>query len=224
MVMRQEDRDEIAEAVRLLEEKTSVEIVPVFVSEASRYGTYFLLWALCQALVQAPLIFYVLESSSWFAIDTTWWSPLSLQMISLGLSLILAFGFLSLTRFSFVAKWALRLVPRWMKHEAVENRARDIFLEREVFATPGRTGLLLLICQQEHMIFLLPDRGLVKVFTDDVLRELTRGLVEDFSSRKPTVHFLHTLKRLEPLLVEDFPAEDQPKNQLPNEVVMSQPI
>jgi len=42
----------------------------------------------------------------------------------------------------------------------VQQYAKAQFLEREVFATPGRTGILLLVSLLERRIVILPDKGL----------------------------------------------------------------
>jgi putative membrane protein len=42
----------------------------------------------------------------------------------------------------------------------VRQYAKMQFLEREVFATPGRTGILLLVSLLERRVVILPDKGL----------------------------------------------------------------
>ena len=42
----------------------------------------------------------------------------------------------------------------------VQQYAKAQFLEREVFATPGRTGILLLVSLLERRVVILPDKGL----------------------------------------------------------------
>jgi putative membrane protein len=42
----------------------------------------------------------------------------------------------------------------------VQQFARAQFLEREVFAAPGRTGILLLVSLLERRVVILPDKGL----------------------------------------------------------------
>jgi len=51
--------------------------------------------------------------------------------------------------------------------------AESLFLSREVFATRGRTGVLLLVSLFEHQVILLPDTGLSKRLG----REATEGII-----------------------------------------------
>ncbi len=49
----------------------------------------------------------------------------------------------------------------------VRQYAQSLFLERELFATRSRTGVLLLVSMFERQVVLLPDRGLEKRLSRD---------------------------------------------------------
>jgi putative membrane protein len=42
----------------------------------------------------------------------------------------------------------------------VQQYAKSLFLDREIFATPKRTGILLLVSLYERRVVILPDKGL----------------------------------------------------------------
>ena len=62
----------------------------------------------------------------------------------------------------------------------VAQYANDQFLERELFATPGRTALLVLVSMLEHRVIVLPDKGLRAHLTaaqwDSVVARMTERL------------------------------------------------
>jgi len=54
----------------------------------------------------------------------------------------------------------------------VRQYAQSLFLDRELFATRDRTGVLLLVSLFERQVVLLPDRGLVERLTGQASREI----------------------------------------------------
>lgn len=52
------------------------------------------------------------------------------------------------------------LAPERRLRESVERRARETFLEHELFATRERTGVLILISELEHRVAILGDAGI----------------------------------------------------------------
>ena len=61
----------------------------------------------------------------------------------------------------------------------VRQHAQSLFLSREVFATRGRTGVLLLVSMFERQVVLLPDTGLDK--------RLSRNAMHDIVARMTAV-------------------------------------
>jgi putative membrane protein len=64
--------------------------------------------------------------------------------------------------------------------EEVNQYAQSLFLSREVFATRGRTGVLLLVSMFERRVILLPDTGLAgrldRVALHDIIARMTAAL------------------------------------------------
>ena len=54
----------------------------------------------------------------------------------------------------------------------VRQYAQSIFLDRELFATRGRTGVLLLVSMFERQVVLLPDRGLETRLSSEASQEI----------------------------------------------------
>lgn len=54
----------------------------------------------------------------------------------------------------------------------VRQYAQSLFLSREVFATRGRTGLLLLVSMFERQVVLLPDTGLSKRLSEKAMQAI----------------------------------------------------
>ncbi len=54
----------------------------------------------------------------------------------------------------------------------VRQYAQSLFLSREVFATRGRTGVLLLVSMFERQVVLLPDTGLAKRLSREAMHHI----------------------------------------------------
>ena len=96
--------------------------------------------------------------------------------------------------------------------------AESLFLSREVFATRGRTGLLLLVSLFEHQVVMLPDSGLAKRLG----RDASQGIVARMTALLATGHIAAALEEgltgLEESLRSTAPAGIL-ENELPNTVV-----
>ncbi len=100
----------------------------------------------------------------------------------------------------------------------VRQYAQSMFLSRELFATRGRTGILLLVSFFERQVVILPDSGVAKRLNHkaqkDVLSRMTAPLAAD--------HVNHALEEglaaLEKELAGTAPAGKR-ENELPDQVI-----
>ena len=64
----------------------------------------------------------------------------------------------------------------------VRQYAQSLFLSREVFATRGRTGLLLLVSMFERQVVLLPDTGIARRLSRDALHDIVARMTSTLAA------------------------------------------
>lgn len=183
--------------IKNLEGISSVEIVPVFLTQSSSYRYYKTLLSLFALFI--PTL--VVQSMS---LNVVAWKLLVVTLLAFFLaSLLLRLNSLLVT-----------LVPLSYRRMKVENMAYELFLRHEVFATHDRTGLLILVSQLEKAVYLLADKGLVKKIPTKKWQELSFQLAKDFNKNSPGESFLQALTELESELAEKFPVRSDDTNEL----------
>jgi putative membrane protein len=136
-------RARIEAAIAEVERRTAGEIVVLTVPASDGYDDLRLLYAGALALIGAAL-----AHLSWPGLGASWLLWVQVAVGALGFA---AFGLRPLLR---------AIVPAARALHAVERRAHEEFLARELFATRDRTGVLLLLSELERKLVILGDRGI----------------------------------------------------------------
>ena len=100
----------------------------------------------------------------------------------------------------------------------VETRqyAASLFLSREVFATRGRRGILLLVSLFERQVIMLPDTGLSKHLGREASQGIITRMTSLLASGRVAIAFEAGLAGLEEVLGATAAAAE---NELPNAIV-----
>jgi uncharacterized membrane protein len=148
---READARSIEARIAEIESRTGVHVTTVVVAKSDTYNELpWIAFALAASL--AALSTVVMDS--WLPHWTDQWQALSLAV------LILAAGGASALATLWVPAWA-RLFLRGSRRDVeVKQYAQALFLTRELFVTPQRNGLLILVSRFERKIQLWPDSGL----------------------------------------------------------------
>lgn len=168
------DLDEIKKAVGEAESKTSAEIVPFFAESSHHYKEWAWLGAFLMGGVSG-VTFYTAQNlyglvwggESLFAVLSVWVGAL------LGLAITALFP-----------KIRINLVSRSAKQYFVDLRAKEAFLDEEVFRTKNRTGILIYISLYEHFVRVLPDKEISKVVPKSEWSEAVRLIIEGMKSNQ----------------------------------------
>jgi putative membrane protein len=96
--------------------------------------------------------------------------------------------------------------------------AESLFLSREVFATRGRMGILLLVSLFERQVVALPDAGLRERLGRDVLQGIITSMTTLLASGQVAKAFETGLAGLEDALGSTVPAITV-ENELPNAII-----
>jgi putative membrane protein len=100
----------------------------------------------------------------------------------------------------------------------VRQYAQSLFISREVFATRGRTGLLLLVSMFERQVVLLPDTGLGKRLSREAMQAIVARMTPALGAGQVGRALENGLKGLEENLAATA-AGGTLENELPNSIV-----
>lgn len=194
-------RSRIEAAIRAVEQRTAGEIVVVSVPRSDDYDDARLLYGAAAALVAAGAV-------HWFRPELAFVWLLWLQAIVMALGWWLL-GWAPLLR---------RLLPSSRMQEAAQRRAREEFLEHNVFATRDRSGVLLLLSELEHQVVLLGDAGVHERVQTSGWQHHVQHMVRAIRERRPADGVCEVIAELGALLAEQFPARADDSNELSNTV------
>jgi putative membrane protein len=133
----------IEAAIADVERRSSCEIVVASLPASDTYADLRLLYAIALALAAAAG-----AHLAWPALSVVWLFAIEILVLALAFPLL---GMGAVVR---------AIVPRARIDESVERRAREAFVERTLYATRDRTGVLLLISELEHRVVILGDSGI----------------------------------------------------------------
>lgn len=172
-VFSKQDLAEIESAVARAEDRAPGEIVPYIVGRSDRYP---------EALWKGAAIGAALGAAIWAVLDFGEWAidPVSPVLYTAAGAIL---GFV----LAHLPGLRRRLAGKSSLDRRVEQRARAAFLEREVFATSGRSGMLLFVSIFERRALVLADAGIpVRPEGEtwgDVGREISEGIAAGHPAR-----------------------------------------
>ena len=143
------------------------------------------------------------------------WISNSLVLISLATTLAAGIFIAFLTVLSPVI--ARIFLSKNRKEVETRQYAESLFLNRELFATTGRRGVLLLISLFERQIIILPDKGIKSCLTTTKLEEIIKEMVPLLREG----NLAGSLEKGLSLLTAELPitAETAGNNELSNEII-----
>lgn len=104
-----------------------------------------------------------------------------------------------------------------METEALQY-AESLFLSKELFATEGRTGILLLVSQFERQVVILPDKGVRDLLSKELMNDIISKMAKQLR-RNEIKNALETgLQELIAVLSPDIRAGET-KNELSDKII-----
>lgn len=186
-----EFESQIRARIEAYEKRTSLEFVPVLIPRARSYARDLFPYLLSASLALA-WVGLVLPHPEWSHYTT------------LASFILFTLGFVALK----IPTCLRRLVSQRAKQIAVATRARELFLEEEIFQTKNRTGVLILVSEFERAVFLLADKGLLAKVPAPRWQELGTLLASNFSEASPGASFIAALDQLVTECEKHFPPDD----------------
>jgi putative membrane protein len=99
----------------------------------------------------------------------------------------------------------------------VRQYAESLFLDRELFATSRRTGILMLVSLFEREVVILPDKGLTNQLTENILQSVIVAMTPFLKRNDISQAFETGLEKLSRILGTATPGSDE--NELPDAII-----
>lgn len=204
------DKMRISTKVCEIEAFSHAEIVTAFTERCDHYPEIpWKAFALGTALTAATLSLAGGLFDDWIASQPTF-----------ALALSLCGGLILMLLTAVLPPFArLFLDPARAEAEA-RQYAEGLFLQHELFATPARRAVLLLVARFERKVVILPDHGLQKTLTQPVLDSIIAVMAARLAHGELVAAFDAGLAALANFLREPAPGSPAVGNQLPDEPIV----
>lgn len=204
-------RERIRQAVHTAEQQTRAEIVPMIVARSGLYRDAQH-WA---GLIAALTVLTVL-----LTVEVSWlpwgWHASNAAWLVVAVTLTYAGG-------TWIGTWppVIRLLisPTRMRHKVI-LRAERAFAQHAISQTSERTGVLILLSMLERQIYVLPDRSLTGLVSEDRWKQVVRAAVERLRGGDIAEGLSNAIAACGTVLADACPARpgDNP-NELPDHVI-----
>lgn len=200
------DREAIRGATAAAERKTAAEIV-VYVTERCDPHP--------EAAWKAALLGGAVGSLCAVVLTRVFggWGTPEYHWVLIGFQIGFLLGYIA-SRFDGAAR---RFVDDRALRSRVEGRAARAFLEEQVFATRGRTGILIFVALFEHRVLVLADEGIDKRVDEHAWNAIAGDLASAIRRGAPTAALIHAVERCAALLIEHGVETVNPDNELSDE-------
>jgi putative membrane protein len=194
------EADQIEAQVAGIESRTGVHIVAAVVGKSDTY-------------VELPWKAFALGASVAALAAVTadalrpQWATSNMAVIQAGI--VLGAGAVGALLAVFVPAFA-RLFLRAVRAELeVRHHAKSMFLDRQIFATPGRSGVLVLVSVFERRIEILPDVGLRARVSASDWNAMVARMTPLLRQGRPFHAIQQALAALDELLIADRPIQER---------------
>ena len=201
---RQEDFLKVERAIEEVESKTSAEIVPMVVRQSITSGhvLYILFFGI-----------YVLLNLVMNEIPVFPEYQLYLDLTPLVFSLLLSYFLQNLP----ILQRAL--TPSKDIQDQVEQRALVEFYQSHFHKTEGATGILIFVSLVERKAFVLADKAINQIVTEDTWSEVIKLLTGEFKSGRMGNGFEKAIQKCGEIVTPHFPISPDDNNELKDHLI-----
>ncbi|MGL6044116.1 MAG: TPM domain-containing protein [Sandaracinobacteroides sp.] len=222
MILSDLDMGRIAAAIETAEARTDGEIVCTLAAEKHRYAEWVL--ALAAALGFAvPVLLTAIGfgPTFWMAAFGQWRTePLSdwqtAQLFVLMQVVVLALATLLL----WWSPFAQRLAPQAIRRDRVHEIALKQFLARGTHLTATRTGVLIHVSLEDHIVEVIADEGIYAKVSPETWGEAVAALLAGIRRGDTAQGFVDAIGLAGDVLAAHFPKTDSNPDELPNRLVI----
>lgn len=187
----EEDKNQVKEAVKRLEKATLGEMVVYFARSSDVYLEACWKFAALLGISAAILM----GALSWM-----WMLPAEITVFNAALIIaaMMAVGYLITY---FIPRLRLSFIPADIVNQRVITKARDMFLQEEVFDTRDRIGILIYISEFEHQVQVIGDKGINAKIDQKDWEDVVRLVVLGIKSGHPSEGITNAIDRCTELLL-----------------------
>jgi len=211
------EQEQITQAVKQAELKTSGEIATAMIPQSNDYAIYELLLAVLVGLIYAVVIFtFSSELESW--LQGLLWNYHVYYLTGF----YLFSTFLVILIVYFLANIPLidrLIVPRKIMQSWVERRALQHFAQSGVGHTQDGTGILIFISVLERRVQLLADNGIAQKVDQSRWQQIVDNITQGIKTGKLADNLSESILKCGELLERDFPRADDDINELDDNIV-----
>jgi len=196
----EQQKQNIAEAIRKAESRSSGELVAVIAHDSDDYFYIPMLWAALSALILPGALL-------WFDLTNA-----SLEMMQVAIFVATALLF----RLPVVK---MRLIPRYVRQRRAALLAREQFLLQNLHHTEHRNGILLFVSVRERYVELIADKGIDEAVPLGTWDTLVQQFIEHVRRGQIETGFITAIEQCGDILSQYFPISEQDSNELPNHLI-----
>ena len=206
----EKQKQDIEKAVQNLETETSGEMVPYIVPASDNY---------IEGILYSIISFFTLGLILVAGASLAWLLPSGITIIQilifLVIMMIIGFGLSYL-----MPAFRIQMVSGLTQDHRVMQRAEEAFLEREIFNTGRRIGILLFISELEKKVLILADSGISRLVPNEEWQQIVDDLIEYIKKKKTAEGIVRAIDQCAALLVKHGVENDESAgNQLPDGLV-----
>ena len=207
-ILSNQDRSRLEARVAETEKRTQTQIVLTVIRRCDSYAE--LPWiAFALGVSIAGLLLLLLN---WWLVD--WYPHVTALITVVG---VLACGALLSLLTVLIPRFAKCFLSNHRAEMEVQQYAKSLFLDRELFVTQKRTGILLLVSLFERRVVILPDKGLAERLKEDDTRNMIAAMTPLLKRKQISQAFDAGLDQLSDILTTTAP--DTGSDELPNEII-----
>lgn len=203
------EKERITEAVAALEKESSGELVLYYAKDSDSYPGAA--WKLAGMMGIAFTAIAALMAYLWLI--PSFFTPIviSLTILIVLIATYLIARFLPLLRIAVTSDSVVE--------HRVLTKARDMFLQEQVFDTVDRTGILVYISALERKVVVLGDSGINQKITQADWEQVVKLIVDGIKQKQMTSGIIQAVEACKNLLLENgFKIKPGDTNELPDAI------
>lgn len=211
MLLTTKEQQEINGLARQFETDTGTQVVAAIVGKADDYPDIpWKAFALGTGLAALAVV----------ADEYLWPDWASIHGPLLDVAAVLAAGVLCSLAAGYVPWFARLFLDRERAATEVRQYAEGVFLQRELFRTRERVGILILVCRFERKVYILPDTGIAPYLPRAGLDAVIAAMTPQLAQWQPVAAFRAGFEALAATLAQQDVHPRHHGNELPDGAVV----
>ncbi len=203
------DKEQIKEAVAALEKESSGELVLYYAKNSDEYINANWKFSGIIALIFSIII---------IGLSYFWLLPAYFTPIVMGTTILSSMVFAYLVAF-FFPFLRFAITSKAIITQRVLTKAKDIFLQEQVFNTVDRTGILIYISALEHQVVILGDSGINNKIEQGDWEQIVQLVVGGIKANQITTGIIDAIEACKLLLLDNgFVIKPGDTNELHNAI------